>query len=83
MKISCQSELNLRIQKIKKLSLQTYSVNYQVSDSATTASAYLTGSKANYGTIGVSARVSRGDWQSVEGNEVQSVLIDSYELGVI
>jgi len=60
---------------------KTYSVDYQVSDSATTASAYLTGTKANYGTIGVSARVNRGDWQAVEGNEVQSVLMDSYEQG--
>jgi len=60
---------------------KTYSVNYQVSDSATTASAYLTGTKANYGTIGVTARVARGDWQAVEGNEVQSILMDSFEQG--
>ncbi|XP_058835962.1 membrane-bound alkaline phosphatase-like [Topomyia yanbarensis] len=36
---------------------KTYSVNYQVPDSACTATAYLTGVKANYGTIGVNAKV--------------------------
>lgn len=36
---------------------KTYCVNYQVADSATTATAYLNGVKANMGTIGVSAKV--------------------------
>lgn len=40
---------------------KTYSVNERTPDSATTATAYLTGVKANYGTIGVNAQVQRGD----------------------
>ncbi|EDV96148.1 alkaline phosphatase [Drosophila grimshawi] len=40
---------------------KTYCVDKQVSDSACTASAYLTGVKANYETIGVSADVKRND----------------------
>lgn len=38
---------------------KTYCVNYQVSDSASTATAYLGGVKANYGTVGVTAAVAR------------------------
>lgn len=38
---------------------KTYCVNYQVPDSACTATAYLTGVKGNYGTIGVNAQVPR------------------------
>lgn len=38
---------------------KTYCVNRQVADSACTATAYLGGVKANYGTIGVNANVSR------------------------
>ena len=41
--------------------LQTYSVDKQVPDSATTATAYLGGVKANYGTIGVGPEVPRED----------------------
>ena len=38
---------------------QTYNVNRQVPDSAGTATAYLTGVKANYATIGVDQSVRR------------------------
>lgn len=38
---------------------KTYAVNYQVADSASTATAYLSGVKANYGTVGLSAKVPR------------------------
>ncbi|XP_044248663.1 membrane-bound alkaline phosphatase [Drosophila takahashii] len=38
---------------------KTYCVNRQVADSACTATAYLGGVKANYGTIGVNANVPR------------------------
>ncbi len=41
--------------------LQTYCVDRQVADSACTATAYLHGVKANYGTIGVNAQVPRYD----------------------
>lgn len=40
---------------------KTYCVDYQVPDSACTATAYLTGVKGNYGTIGLNGKVKRGD----------------------
>ncbi|KXJ70902.1 hypothetical protein RP20_CCG022130 [Aedes albopictus] len=40
---------------------KTYCVNYQVPDSACTATAYLGGVKTNYETIGVNARVPSSD----------------------
>uniref|UniRef100_A0A0A1WP73 Alkaline phosphatase n=1 Tax=Zeugodacus cucurbitae TaxID=28588 RepID=A0A0A1WP73_ZEUCU len=40
---------------------KTYCVDRQVADSACTATAYLGGVKANYGTIGVNAKVKRYD----------------------
>ncbi|XP_017482800.1 PREDICTED: membrane-bound alkaline phosphatase-like [Rhagoletis zephyria] len=40
---------------------KTYCVDRQVADSACTATAYLGGVKANYGTIGVNAKVKRHD----------------------
>lgn len=41
--------------------MQTYCVDKQVADSACSATAYLNGVKANYGTIGVNAKVKRFD----------------------
>ncbi|XP_037956287.1 membrane-bound alkaline phosphatase [Teleopsis dalmanni] len=38
---------------------KTYSIDKRVPDSASTATAYLTGVKGNYGTIGVTAQVQR------------------------
>ncbi|XP_052862632.1 membrane-bound alkaline phosphatase-like [Anopheles cruzii] len=43
---------------------KTYCVNYQVPDSACTATAYLTGVKANYETIGVNAHVPVRDCEA-------------------
>lgn len=40
---------------------RTYAVNKRTPDSATTATAYLSGVKANYGTIGVNAKVQKYD----------------------
>ena len=40
---------------------RTYAVNKRTPDSATTATAYLNGVKANYGTIGVNAQVPKYD----------------------
>ncbi|XP_062702913.1 alkaline phosphatase-like isoform X1 [Aedes albopictus] len=40
---------------------KTYCANVQVADSACTATAYLAGVKANYGTIGLSAAATLGD----------------------
>ncbi|XP_014092854.3 membrane-bound alkaline phosphatase [Bactrocera oleae] len=43
---------------------KTYSVNKLVPDSACTATAYLSGVKANYGTIGVTAEVPKNDCEA-------------------
>ncbi len=52
---------------------QTYNVDHQVADSAATATAYLCGIKANYGTIGVNAYVKRGKCHAVKGNNVTCI----------
>ncbi|XP_044253124.1 membrane-bound alkaline phosphatase-like, partial [Tribolium madens] len=44
---------------------KTYAVDRQVADSANTATAYLAGVKANYGTIGVGPEVNFGDCQGM------------------
>ncbi|KAJ3599083.1 hypothetical protein NHX12_033046 [Muraenolepis orangiensis] len=44
---------------------KTYNVDQQMPDSAGTATAYLCGVKANYGTLGVSASTKRGQCKSV------------------
>ena len=53
---------------------QTYNVDQQMPDSAGTATAYLCGVKANYGTLGVTAATQRYNCSSAYGNEVKSVL---------
>ena len=53
---------------------QTYNVDQQMPDSAGTATAYLTGVKANYGTLGVSAGTERGICSGKADNDVVSVL---------
>ncbi|XP_018327253.1 alkaline phosphatase-like [Agrilus planipennis] len=53
-------EQQLSFEKFPYVGLsKTYSVDYQTTDSAATATAYLTGVKTNYGTIGVTASVNR------------------------
>ena len=54
---------------------QTYNVNKQVSDSAGTGTAYLTGVKTNYKVLGVDARVTWDDCKTqVEGTNVYSIV---------
>ncbi|XP_047229990.1 intestinal-type alkaline phosphatase [Girardinichthys multiradiatus] len=53
---------------------KTYNVDQQMPDSAGTATAYLCGVKANYGTIGVTAATPLGKCSAVAGNEVTSIL---------
>jgi len=60
---------------------KTYSVDKDVSDSATTATAYLCGVKAQVGTIGVNGNVARGDCKAQNGNHVHSILMDAYDQG--
>lgn len=60
---------------------QTYNVDQQMPDSAGTATAYLCGVKANYGTVGVSAATPRYNCSATHGNEVTSVLHRAKEAG--
>ncbi|NWX25885.1 PPBT protein, partial [Notiomystis cincta] len=53
---------------------KTYNTNAQVPDSAGTATAYLCGVKANEGTLGVSAAVTRDRCNTTKGQEVTSIL---------
>ncbi|XP_060653467.1 alkaline phosphatase [Drosophila nasuta] len=60
----------LEFEKFEYVGLsKTYCVNKQVADSACTASAYLSGIKANYLTIGVSADVQLNDCASAQQPE--------------
>lgn len=54
---------------------KTYCVDKQVADSACSATAYLSGVKANYQTIGVSAQVQKNDCLAakIEANQVESI----------
>uniref|UniRef100_A0A8C4KNL8 Alkaline phosphatase n=1 Tax=Dromaius novaehollandiae TaxID=8790 RepID=A0A8C4KNL8_DRONO len=49
--------------------VRTYNTNAQVPDSAGTATAYLCGVKANEGTVGVSAGVTRDQCNTTKGRE--------------
>ncbi|XP_060115385.1 alkaline phosphatase, tissue-nonspecific isozyme [Heteronotia binoei] len=60
---------------------KTYNTNAQVPDSAGTATAYLCGVKANEGTVGVSAAVTRSQCNTTAGNEVTSILKWAKEAG--
>uniref|UniRef100_A0A3B5KWP2 alkaline phosphatase n=1 Tax=Xiphophorus couchianus TaxID=32473 RepID=A0A3B5KWP2_9TELE len=60
---------------------KTYNVDQQMPDSAGTATAYLCGVKANYGTLGVSAATPLGDCKAVFGNEVTSILYRAKNAG--
>ncbi|XP_072516199.1 intestinal-type alkaline phosphatase [Salminus brasiliensis] len=53
---------------------KTYNVDQQMPDSAGTATAYLCGVKATYGTLGLSATSRRSQCSTEKGNEVYSVL---------
>ncbi|XP_061683266.1 alkaline phosphatase, tissue-nonspecific isozyme [Syngnathoides biaculeatus] len=53
---------------------KTYSVDFQIADSAATATAYLCGVKTNLNTIAVSAAARNGVCKSQKGNEVTSIL---------
>ncbi|KAI0239472.1 Alkaline phosphatase, tissue-nonspecific isozyme [Lamellibrachia satsuma] len=53
---------------------KTYSVDRMVSDSSSTAVAYLCGIKTNFGVVGMNENVLRGDCSKVAGNEVDSIL---------
>ncbi|KAG9330218.1 hypothetical protein JZ751_026088, partial [Albula glossodonta] len=68
-------ETSLNMDKFPHLALsKTYNVDQQMPDSAGTATAYLCGVKANYGTLGLSAAARRYQCNTTKGNEVYSVL---------
>lgn len=52
-------------------------------DSAGTATAYLCGVKANYGTLGVTAATPRYNCSASFGNEVTSVLARAKKAGTV
>ena len=56
------------------MAFQTYNTDLQVADSAGTATAFLCGEKARYGTLGVNAEAARGDCAGSKGKELQSIL---------
>ncbi|NWI21365.1 PPBT protein, partial [Crypturellus soui] len=68
-------ESQLEMDKFPYVALsKTYNTNAQVPDSAGTATAYLCGVKANEGTVGVSAGVTRDQCNTTRGREVTSIL---------
>ncbi|KPP59959.1 alkaline phosphatase-like [Scleropages formosus] len=54
--------------------VKVYAVDFQIPDSAATATAYLCGVKANLNTVGLSAAGRNGACRSQKGNEVTSIL---------
>ncbi|NWU05826.1 PPBT protein, partial [Cephalopterus ornatus] len=72
----------LEMEKFPYVALaKTYNTNAQVPDSAGTATAYLCGVKANEGTLGVSAGVTRDRCNTTKGQEVTSILRWAKEAG--
>lgn len=62
---------------------QTYNVDHQVPDSAGTATAFLCGVKANYGTVGLDARARRGDCQSARGHNATCIMQLAQQAGSV
>uniref|UniRef100_UPI0037E90573 alkaline phosphatase, tissue-nonspecific isozyme n=1 Tax=Semicossyphus pulcher TaxID=241346 RepID=UPI0037E90573 len=60
---------------------KTYSVDFQIADSAATATAYLCGVKTNLNIIGVNAAGRNGICKTQKGNEVTSILKWAKEAG--
>ena len=61
---------------------QTYNVDRMSPDSAGTATAYLSGVKAQASTIGVNERVIRSNCSSQAGNEVDTIMDWAHEAGL-
>ncbi|MCF8475150.1 MAG: alkaline phosphatase [Emcibacter sp.] len=61
---------------------KTYSSNQQISDSAGTASAILSGSKTKEGFIGINQSVERGDCKGSQNNHLDSFLELSEKAGL-
>uniref|UniRef100_A0A8C9S1R1 Alkaline phosphatase n=1 Tax=Scleropages formosus TaxID=113540 RepID=A0A8C9S1R1_SCLFO len=68
-------ETELEMDKFPYVALaKTYNTDSQVADSAGTATAFLCGVKANWGTVGVNAAAVRNQCNTTTGNEVTSIL---------
>ncbi|XP_076320280.1 alkaline phosphatase-like [Tachypleus tridentatus] len=68
-------ESSLSFEKFPHVALsKTYSIDKQVPDSASTATAFLCGVKTNFQMLGVSARTKHKNCESMFGNEVSSIL---------
>ncbi|KAL4601464.1 alkaline phosphatase-like isoform X1 [Arapaima gigas] len=77
-------ETELEMDKFPFVALsKTYNTDAQVSDSAGTATAYLCGVKANWGTVGVNAAAVRNQCNTTAGNEVTSILKWAKDAGVV
>ena len=61
---------------------KTYSVNQQVSDSAPTMTAMVTGVKTEDGILAVDQDVVRGQYQTVAGNELITILEQAEQRGL-
>ena len=62
--------------------LQTYNVDFQVPDSAGTATAFMSGVKTNMGVVGVNEEVQFGDCDAVTDRTiVKSILRRSLDHG--
>jgi alkaline phosphatase len=76
-------ENSLSFERLPWLALsKTYSVNQQTSDSAPTMTAMVTGIKTNDGAISVNARAKRGDYRTVAGNAVMTIVEQAEEKGM-
>ncbi|HXG83931.1 MAG TPA: alkaline phosphatase [Pyrinomonadaceae bacterium] len=60
---------------------KTYSVNQQTSDSAPTMTAIITGVKTDEGVLSLNQNAVRGDYRTVKGNEVKTLLEMAEENG--
>ena len=68
-------ENQLAFERFPHLSLvKTYSVNQQTSDSAPTMTAMVTGVKTKDGVLSIDENVVRGDHESVDGNQLTTLL---------
>lgn len=61
---------------------KTYSTDAQVSDSASTITAIMSGVKTRSGVLGVDERIRRGDHTSVESSSVPTILEEAEDRGL-
>lgn len=73
----------LAFEKLPYLALsKTYSVNQQTPDSAPTMTAMVTGVKTNDGLVSVNEYVVRGDYRTVAGNELETIVEQAEKRGL-